>query len=266
MAQKELDEFFKGLPAEEQQPKADIFGENKTAGEAEKTEAGSEEDEPKKNRHHRRLEAKLQAERESAIQLAAELKATKDALKSMSEISKFRNEIRDDVQDDGLKSWLKIYGDTPEHREAYEVLTKNVLAPISQKAQKLEEELAELKNREVVEKQLEKQFSDQIDRKFEKLEDDYDVDITSDTKEAELLKNAIVTEIKRISPKDENGEIIEYGDFNAALENVLSKTKQRDTSSQKRNEIASRSMANSTTSDIPKQRSKGWDGWRKDLL
>ena len=50
------------------------------------------------------------------------------------------------------------------------------------------------------------------------------------------------------------------------MENIIEKSKQVDTGSQKRNEIASRSMSNSGgNTNLPPQRSTGWDGWKKDL-
>lgn len=264
---KELEQFFKDLPAEDKS-KADIFGDKTATDKVEDTtkEGESEEDTPKKNRHARRYEAKYQAEREAGIQMAATIKAQKDLIESLSEAKRFQKEVGDDVNDDGLKAWLKIYGDKPEHREAYEVLTKNVLGPVSQRAEKLAEELEELKNRDVVANQQVKEYEGFIDQQFERLEDEYDVDITSN--ESEKFRNALIDEIKRISPKDEEGNIIQYGDFNAAMENVLEKSKTVDTGSQKRNDIASKSMANSgggSSAAAPKAKSSGFFGWKKDM-
>jgi hypothetical protein len=254
MAQ-ELEKFFKDLPAEDK-TQADIFNDKKTTGQVATKENESDNDEPKKNRHARRFEAKYQAEREANIALAAKLQA-------MTEMQNFKKEVGSDVNDEGLKNWLRIYGDKPEHREAYEVLKNNVLAPITKETQELKEKLEEISNRDVVANQQVKEYEGFIDQQFERLEDDYDIDLTD-----EKLRNKLIDEIKRISPKDEEGNIKEYGDFDAALENVLEKEQSTvDTGSQKRDEIASRSMANSggSSSTVVKERTKGFFGWKHDL-
>jgi hypothetical protein len=265
---KELEEFFKGLPAEDKS-KADIFNDKKATGEVAKSSEGeSEEDTPKKNRHHRRLEQKLQEEREASIQMAATIKAQKDLIDSLNESGKFRKEVNADVNDTGLKGWLKIYGDTPEHREAYEVLKNNIISPISQKAEKLEKELEEIKNRDSVEKQQVKEFEGFLDKQFENIEDTYDVDITSDSKEAEKTRNEFIDLIKQLSPKDEEGNITSYADFNGVWEIYQSRqTKEDNSVSEKRNEIASRSMANSGggATAKPAKPTPGFYGWKKDL-
>ena len=256
----EIDKFFKGLKGEDN-TKADIFGENKPTGEVEK-EGESEQDEPKKNRHSRRWEAKYQAERESSIELAARVQEMNKQIQQLTESQKYRQEIGSDVSDEGLKSWLEIYGDKPEHRKAYEILQNKIIKPVSERAERLQEELEEIKNRDVVESKQVKEFEGFIGQEFERLEDSYDVDITSN----EELRNALIDEIRRISPKDSEGNIKEYGDFDAAMENIMEKSKKEDTGSQKRSEIASKSMANSGgNTNLPKERSRGWDGWKKDL-
>lgn len=265
---KELEQFFKELPAEDKS-QADIFGDKQTTGKVDVSKEGeSDEDTPKKNRHHRRLEEKLQKEREASIEMAATIKAQNDLIKTLSEATKFSKEVGDDVKDEGLKEWLRIYGDKPEHREAYEILTKKIFAPISQKAEKLEEELNELKNRDVIANQQVKEFEGYIDQQFEKIEDEYDVDITSDTKEAEKTRNEFIDLIKQLSPKDEEGNITSYADFQGAWEIYQSRqTKTEDTISQKRNEIASRSMVGSGGGNTakPQQPTPGFYGWKKDL-
>lgn len=256
----EAEKFFKGLKGEDN-TKADIFGEN-TTGQVEKKEEGESGEDKPKNRHSRRWEAKYQAERESSIELAARLSEKEAQIKQLTEAQKYRQEIGSDVSDEGLKSWLEIYGDRPEHRKAYEILQNKIIKPVSDRAERLQEELDEVKNRDVVANQQVKEYEGFIDREFERLEDRYDVDFTSD----EALRNALLDEVKRISPKDTEGNIKEYGDFDAAMENVIEKSKQQDAGSQKRNEIASRSMANNGgNTNLPPQRSRGWDGWKKDL-
>jgi hypothetical protein len=259
---KELEQFFKDLPPEDKS-KADIFGDKKTTVEVATKEGESEEDTPKKNRHSRRYEAKYQAEREAGIQMAATIKAQKELIDSLKESGKFSKEVGDEINDKGLRDWLRIYGDKPEHREAYEILKNNIIGPVSQRAEKLAEELEELKNRDVVANQQVKEFEGFIDRQFERLEDEYDVDIATDEK----LRNALIDEVKRISPKDEEGNITQYGDFNAAMENVLEKSKIVDTGSQKRNDIASKSMANSggNAGNTAPTKTSGFFGWKKDM-
>lgn len=257
----EVDKFFKGL-ASEDTTKADIFGEKKPV---EKTEVESEDDKPK-NRHSRRWEAKYQLERESGIELAAKLKITTDALNAVTESQKFQKSVGSDVEDEGLKSWLKIYGDKPEHREAYNVMKNNIIGPVAQEARDLREQLEEINTREERASKKVKEYQSKVLEEFEKIEDKYNIDITSDSESAEKTRNEFIELIKKLSPKDADGNITSYADIDGAWDIYQSKKSTSEPVNQVRNQIASRSMANQGGNvNVPKQRSRGWDGWKKDL-
>jgi hypothetical protein len=260
----ELEDFFKGLPAEDNS-KADIFGDKKDAVKAESSEAKSEEDEPKKNRHYRRWEAKYQQERESAIELAARLQEKEEQIRMLTEAQKFQKSVGGDVNDPGLREWLRIYGDKPEHREAYEVFKTSLLGPIAEQNNALKQELEEIKNRDKVMNQEVRQFESFIDSQVEAIEDKYGVDLTSPT--SEKTRSEFFDLIKELSPKDDEGNITSYADFDAAFRLYQAQKSSSDNTSQKRNEIASRSMANSGTgtANAAPKRTPGFMGWKKDL-
>lgn len=228
MFEKETDQFLEDIT---QQHNEDPFAylndsEKGTEGGKESTEEGGVK---AKNRRERRLEAKLQAERESSIQLAARLEA-------LTEAKKFQQE----TEGDHLKALERLYGtETPEAREATEIL-KTVIKGASEEAKKqaLEEFRAEQKRfQEEVKKN-----EGQLETMIEEIEDEYDVDLSS--KAAESVRSGYFKLLERMSPKDSDGNIVQYADAHAVWE-VYQSQLQKKTNPAK--DIAARHMVSSGT-------------------
>jgi hypothetical protein len=247
----EVDELFDGLPSEDKKA-ADIF-------EAPEKEAPKEEEkelEPRKNREFRRLEAKYQAERESSIALA-------ERLKVLSETERFRQDLKtDDVPTD----WLSIYGGTtPEGQEQAKrawKLQREMLDSVKQEAK--EEALREIEEREVETKREQAKYESFIEDQLEAIEDEFNVDVTSDAPSARKARREFLEMVQKFSPKDEDGNISDYADFGATWGQYQATRKKPDNSKQK--DLADRTMTPSGNgADQEKKVTPGFRGWMKDL-
>lgn len=221
-------------PNEEQQflddilPKSDIgndpFQEN-VSQEPPAQEPSVVDEEHAKNRRERRLQAKLEAERASAIQLAAKLEAITEAQKVRS----------DTTENDYLKSVERIYGtETPEGREATELL-KLALKGVGEEAKRsaVEEFKAEQArmNEEVRRRESE------LDMMLEEIEDEHNVDLTSSASEA--TRKGFLKLLEKMSPKDKEGNIIQFADHTAVWEMYASQSSKKENPAR---QLSSRSM------------------------
>ncbi len=158
-----------------------------------------------RNRRERRLEARLQAERESGIQLAARLQALEEQRSTPAQAS------------EAVSSIERIYGvDSPEAREATEIL-KNELARVREEA--TQAALSALEERSSRETRAVKEAEQQLDGMLEEIEDEFDVDLDQQSR-TDFFKL-----LERMSPKDRDGNIIQYADHMAVWEDYQTRMK-----------------------------------------
>ena len=224
---KTVEEFFKDLPKEEQEAVKEPIVEVKV----------DEEGDVRKNRRHRRLEQQLAEEREARI--AAEARAN-----ALSETQQFKKEVGGDDVD---PRWLQIYGDTPESKKAWK-LQQEIF---DDRQAKLEEAtMRKIEERQLKEAQEQKAYESLIDSNLEAIEDKYNIDITSDSPAARKVRREFLEVVEQLSPKDDDGTITDYADFDAAYNMYQASLPSRDNS--RRREIASNSMEDSGIPDIGK--------------
>lgn len=162
-------------------------------------------DEDIKNRRHRRLEAKLQAEREANIAMAAKLEA-------LSEASRMN---RNNEPAEYLKAVEKIYGtDSPEALAATELL-QNALKSVKEEAKREALELYE--EREKARQAEIRREEETLNSMVEDIEDNYNVIFTPE------LQKKFFKQLEKLSPKDENGNVIQYADHRSVWEEFSSK-------------------------------------------
>ena len=122
---------------------------------------------------------------------------------------------------------------------------------IADQAKKAKEEaLEEFKSQQAEASEEEANLSRFLDDRFEEVEDAYGVDLTSNTQSARNLRNKFIDLIQDISPKGDDGDIVEYADFVSTFGNFRDKIEEkRDNSRQK--EVAGRSMQPSAPAGKP---------------
>ncbi len=218
-----LDQFDNDFPVQDE--KADPFA----VAPAPTADVDEEEELPAelKNRHIHRVERKLREEREANIALAARLS-------ERSELERFKEESGDNPD------ITKIYGtDTPEAREATRLL-QGALDKVGQQA----EERAVKRFQDIQETQVKAQREAEsfIDGALEALEEDHNIDLTSDAPQARKARREFLELVQKASPKDDNGDIKEYADFDAVFDLYASS---REKATTRNKDLASRSMVKS---------------------
>lgn len=174
-----------------------------------------------KNRRHRRLEEKLQAEREANIALNERLKAIAEA-KSTS------------TEGDYLKAVEKIYGtDSPEAIAATEIL-KGALKAVEESA--YTKAISTVREEKVREQEEVKRNEERLETMVDQIEDEFNVSFTPE------MEKTFFRALQKVSPKDEEGNIVAYADHFAVWEDLQSKLKKPEN---KAKELASRSMVQS---------------------
>ena len=208
-------------------------------------------DEPRKNRHHRRLEQQLAQEREARIEAETRAKTILEM-----NVGKSSDEV------DPLL--LQLYGSEERGKEAA-LLHQKLLETYSQKAR--EEALRQFEDNQASREREVKQFESFIDSQFEGLEDEYNADFTSNAPAARKARNEMLELLERISPKDDNGNITEYADMDGVYEMwKLKSEKGKEGVSDRQKELASRSTVKGDNAPtVAPEPTRGIWGWRKDF-
>ena len=251
----EVDKFFAELPQEVKQEQ-NIFDEKATEPEKEGIAKEEDEDSPS-NRRERRKQAKLDAERESNIIIAERLRAATEEIENLKGVKRATEENPD--VDPRL---IRIFGTGDKETELAKLFT-GLLSETKESAR--EEALKEIQQLEESGKAEVAQAEETIDSQLEAIEDEYGIDITSNTAQATKARTQFLSLVERLSPKDAEGNITEFADFGTAFE--LYQDKFADKIDNSRNKsIASRSMTRSSSS-ASQQRpiTPGFDGWKKDF-
>lgn len=214
----EQEDFLKDLDAKQD----DIF--NAPIAPVEKQD-DEDTDFKAKNRRERRLLAENQRLREEAI-------AASSRAQALSEVQKFQKETGDN---DPIKKVRAIYGDdTPEKKIASDIL-ESTLRDLEERA--TQKALDKFEGSREDESQTVIQEERNLDKILENVEDDYGIE-ESDHK-------AYLTLLERVSPKDQNGYIIEYADPDYVAETFI---RLKERSSSRAKDLASRGMTRSGSS------------------
>lgn len=261
----EIEKFFGGLPGEDKQQQ-DVFDNDSQKNPVEKTDGAPENGdekkgdddekggEPRKNRRHRRLEEQLQRERESNIALA-------ERIKVLAEVKRGEPATAGEMPPE----WVALYGNSPESQNAW-AMQERIFKQYAERAKTEALQEFETKQSAVVKQQ--KEFESFIDNELEALEDEYDVDLTSDAPAARKARRELLEMVQQLSPKDESGTIVGYADFGSTFE-LYRKTKTQEKPANetitRQKEIAAKTMQESGKNEGEKQTfTPGFRGWQKD--
>lgn len=155
-----------------------------------------------------------------------------------------------------------IGNDTPEKIQAIKDFKK---ALDSRDTNTRAEALKEIDARVNEEKQAEQEAHNELVKGFEDIEDTFKVDITSDKEIAQKTRGEFVDFIKRIAPKDADGQVSEYPDLKESFK--LFQDIQKGTAQPKPNrakELANRSSARSNDASVVQENTdKSWNAVEK---
>jgi len=147
-----------------------------------------------------------------------------------------------------------IGNDTPEKLSAIKDFKKTLEGREERVRQ---EALNDIQSRVDSEKQAEVQALEEVSNALDDIEDTFNVDLTNNTK----LRNGFLDFMGKISPKDANGNIIAYSDFNEAFKTF--KEMNKAPSNDRAKDLASKSMSNQTTIKPAEQSVNSFDDFDK---
>ncbi len=151
-------------------------------------------------------------------------------------------------------SFIKLVGnDTDEKKEVLKDLSKYFG---TLKGEARQEFLNELKEQEAAKTAEDVKAQEELDTAFEEIEENYGVDLSSNTATAKKTRSDFVEYVRKIAPKNADGEVVAFPDLNAAFEVFQERTVKTAPASRAK-ELASRGMTRSTDtgSEAPKGRS-----------
>lgn len=231
MSQSEVEKFFSELPSENKSAE-DIFGQDQKPSVPEKVEGKVEEksdEEVHKNRKHRRWESRLEERERELIAREARIQALQE---------KEENQMVDNTD----ARLLRVFGDSEQGKEiAYHF--SQILAEKTAEAR--EQAIQEFENRQVKEYEEQRGYESFIDENLENLEDKYNIDLTSDSPKARKARREYLELVGKLSPKDEDGNITAYADFESTFEMYKSSSEKPNESINRAKEIAGRTMQRS---------------------
>ena len=240
---KVVDQFLEDIPVADE---LDAFGEPTIVPEVKEEVI---EPKPRDNREARRAKEALQKEREANIFLTAKLEA-------LSETQKFSRDSKSDDVDHDL---LTLYGSDDNGRKA---------AEITQKLLNKTREQAKAEALEVFQSQQEaatREVSNQekvLENMIEQIEDEYDVDLTSNTPQSRKSKQGFYALLEKVSPKDSEGNVKDFADPLATWE-MYQNTQQKSDSSRAK-DLGSRSMVKSGASGESKLEQSATERYLKE--
>lgn len=179
-------------------------------------------------------------------------KATKNLTPTQRE--EFKEKVGDDP--DLVGAFTAIIGnDTPEKVNALRMLG-DTLNKLKQDArQGVEQRQAEIR--------AEREAQEALERGFEDIEENFGVDITSSDPVARKTRGEFIEFIKRVAPKNEYGEVIEYPDFEEAF-SVFQDLRKKPATPNRAKELASRGMERSADASAgPAPTDTSWKGVEK---
>lgn len=237
---KEVDAFLEELSAGQEvdpfKPATDPFADTKI--ESKEDESGAESDEDKATKpepFHKDPKVQRYVEKEIT-------KALKNFKPEVSETQKFIKETSGD--DDEMVSALTdlIGNDTPEKVRALKAMSKAFEKAEERGAQKA---LQQIEAKTTAQKQEENEAREVLTQGFESIEEEFDVDLTSNSPTATKNRTDFIQFIQRIAPKDANGEVTEFPDFSETFK-IFQETKRPDkTSVNRAKELSAKSMGRS---------------------
>lgn len=241
-----VQDFFDQLPQEDKEA-ADIFGAAPEEQEPEKEQTQQEpEKERRPNRQQRRESKQLQWEREQRIAAEARAKALEEAHQT----------AKSENVDERL---LRLYGaENIEAARLHQELLNDARNQGAEEAYRRMQESQEAARKE------QEQFESLIDASLEDIEDQYDVDVTSDSPAARKARREFLELVQKLSPKDSAGNITAYADFSETWE--LYQAKREKPTETRAKEVAARTMEKTAAGQpAPKAPTPGFRGWMKDL-
>lgn len=246
-----VEDFLGGLNKQEKDPfkSSDPFAQMTE----EKQEEGTEEKEEEEA-------AVLPFHKDPKVQKYVQKQIDKalEAIKPQGEAQRFSEDARAGTEQDEITAVLErvIGNDTPEKVAAVKDM-RRVMGSLEERG--AQRALAQLEEQAGQQAQEDQAAVDELDASFEEVEEAYGVDLSSSTPKAQKTRSDFIDYIRKIAPKNEEGEVTSFPDIPAAWEEFQDKSKRVSPTTNRAKELASRSLSSSTDATVaPKVTGKSW--------
>ena len=170
----------------------------------------------------------------------------------------FREEVID--KEDAITDVLvRIIGnDTPEKLSAIKDFKKVLLEREDKGAEKA---LNYFQEQQAKEQEVYKEAENEVEQGFESIEETFGIDL--DAPNATKVRNDFIDFVQRISPKDRDGNIVEYADFTESF-SLFQEMNKKPSSNSRNKELASRGVSRGAdASNAPVSGDKSWKAVEK---
>lgn len=242
----EVDEFLDGLKGDESIPFEESTEDPFSSGKP-KEMVETPEGEEKPLPFHK--DPKVQRYVEKAISKALEgVKPT--------ETARFIEETGGEENPELIAVLTRIVGnDTPEKISAVKDLTRALSGLEEKGAQRA---LEQIERQQESVREEEREAVAELRQGLEEIEDEFGVDILSDTPQSRKTRVDFLNYVTRIAPKNEEGVVTDYPDITAAFEDFQTLRKNVGQPNRAK-DLASRSMSRSAdASNVPASTDKSW--------
>lgn len=168
----------------------------------------------------------------------------------------FKEEVRNEVN--LPPALVKLVGnDTPEKREALKELSEYLESLPKKAQQEFEQRMIEEQQEAAKEDAA---ALDELNAGFEEIEDQYGVDLSGNSAQAQKTRASFVDYLRKVSHKNGDGEVDQFADIPAAWEEFQERNKPQSASRAKG--LASRGMTRSTDASPTPQWNSSGDPWK----
>jgi len=205
-----------------------------------------------KNRQIKRLLKRREEEKQSAIELADKVRKAHEEIEYLKKDRegglKYKERFEKVIGNDTAEKQALVSEMAKIFEQQEEELTKKVDDRQRQSREKEEAEEAKLKR--------------DVDDMVANVEDKFDLDLTSETDEANTRYDKFMSLVKKMSPKDAQGNLTSYADFEAVAE-IFKEQESKGSSLNRKKEIASRGSSTSASVDTNKSELSAQERWLK---
>lgn len=169
----------------------------------------------------------------------------------------FRQEVTQSDVKDVISAFTAIIGnDTPEKVKALEALEKTLNGADERASQKAIERFQK-QQEELIQKATEadKRAQYELDNYFDEIEENYNVDLTSNSASAKQLRSQFIEYVRKVAPKDEKGEVERFPDLVGAFEEFQERNKR---TASRAKELANRGITRSSDTTVSAPQGKSW--------
>lgn len=215
-------------------------------------------EEPKKEVEEKEIEQEVDEKpvpfhKDPKVQRFIDRQVEKALKERPSAEQQFRKDVVEDIN--LPPSFIKLVGnDTDEKKQVLKDLS-DYFGSLKGEARK--EFLAEMEQQQRQQVEQDRQAQEELDSSFEEIEETYNVDLSSNTATAGKMRSDFIDYIRKIAPKNQDGEVTAFPDLMGAFEDFQERSK-RVVQPSRAKELASRGLTRSNDTSTAAPQGRSW--------